>query len=60
MKHLTVGELIKQLERFDEDKLVYVDDDITGGYTTLEGAYLIESTRRGEYHGNIYLAPTDE
>lgn len=60
MKRLTVGQLIEDLSRFDKDKLVFIDDEFTGGHTTLEGAYLIESINKPEQHGNVYLMPTDE
>lgn len=59
MRKLTVGQLKKELDRFDEDKLVFIDDEITGGHITLEAAYRIESMTKPEYHGHIYLAPTD-
>lgn len=64
MKGLTVGQLIEQLQRFDRDKLVFIDDDLsevtTTGLLTLEKAIMIEAVGKEDIHGNVYLMPSDE
>lgn len=64
MKRLTVGELIEELQRFDKDKLVFIDDDSseysTTGLITLQKVLGIESPNKSEINGHVYLLPSDE
>lgn len=62
MEGLTVKELIAQLQRFDADKIVYIDDTLEGEMVGLRGAYGIEaenSVSQKHLDGHVYLGMDD-
>jgi hypothetical protein len=61
LKSLTVKELIEQLQKFDGEKTVFVDDTMEGDLVGVRGAYGLEanSPYRKHFDGHVYLGMID-
>lgn len=53
---MTVGELIAELQRFDNDKIVYTEYEPCGDLTTIGALHPISSANPSVYEGHVYIA----